>query len=193
MRLVLTFDAEHPDRPALPGNAEQLLEVLASEHVTATFFVQGAWAAAYPELVRRMGTDGHAIGNHSWSHTHLPRLTGDGLREEIVSTEALLGQLAMARCLPLFRPPYGDGLRSRGLIAAVDRQGYRMLGWDLDPADWRPGTSVGELLGRVAALAQGAADGATIVFHTWPDCTAAALPAIIDALRGSGAEFAAAA
>jgi len=49
-RVALTFDAEHPDRPARPGNDERLLDALAAAGVRATFFVQGRWAEAYPAV-----------------------------------------------------------------------------------------------------------------------------------------------
>ena len=53
-RVALTFDAEHPDRPAPPGVAEQLLELLDRLGVPATFFVQGRWAEAFPVAARRI-------------------------------------------------------------------------------------------------------------------------------------------
>jgi len=61
--LGLTFD----DGPN-PAWTPQLLDLLASHEVKATFFLVGKFAQAEPELVRRIQSAGHLIGNHSWSH-----------------------------------------------------------------------------------------------------------------------------
>ncbi|MFZ9703020.1 MAG: polysaccharide deacetylase family protein, partial [Candidatus Limnocylindrus sp.] len=66
MRVALTFDAEHPDRPHhLVGSEDRLRETLGTLEVRGTFFVQGRWAEAFPDQARRIAEDGHLIGNHS--------------------------------------------------------------------------------------------------------------------------------
>jgi peptidoglycan/xylan/chitin deacetylase (PgdA/CDA1 family) len=59
VRVALTFDAEHPDRPAPPGNGEALLARLDRRGARATFFVQGRWAEANPQTVRAIASAGH--------------------------------------------------------------------------------------------------------------------------------------
>ena len=54
MRVALTFDAEHPDRPHRPGVQEGILDVLRDRSVRATFFLQGRWVEAFPETARRV-------------------------------------------------------------------------------------------------------------------------------------------
>lgn len=70
-RVALTFDAEHPDRPARPVGADGLLDRLAEAGVRSTWFVQGRWAEAHPTIARRVAGDGHRIGNHSHYHARL--------------------------------------------------------------------------------------------------------------------------
>jgi len=77
--VAFTFDAEHPDRPARPGNDERLLDALAGAGITATFFVQGRWAEAFPTIARRIADDGHLVGSHTFYHARLPLFSDDGL------------------------------------------------------------------------------------------------------------------
>src|SRR5262245_55440479 len=51
-----------------PEHTPRVLDVLAESGASATFFVVGQQAEKYPELVRRIVHEGHAIGNHTWSH-----------------------------------------------------------------------------------------------------------------------------
>ncbi len=64
--VALTFD----DGP-LPQNTPQVLDALRTLGVKATFFLTGSNVSAHPELARRIVTEGHAIGNHTWSHSNL--------------------------------------------------------------------------------------------------------------------------
>jgi peptidoglycan-N-acetylglucosamine deacetylase len=179
MKLSLTFDAEHPDQPCLRGNVDAVLNALADAHVSAMFFVQGAWASSHPHTVRRMARDGHTVANHSWSHARMTRLTPDGMAQEITSTAELLSGLTEGRYSALLRPPYGDGLRSEALRTVAADCGHAVIGWDFDSGDWKPGTTADELLARVLGAAH---TGGMVVFHSWPDCTAEALPAILEAV-----------
>jgi peptidoglycan/xylan/chitin deacetylase (PgdA/CDA1 family) len=78
-RVALTFDAEHPDRPARSGNDLRLLDALARLDVRSTVFIQGRWAEAYPAVARRIATDGHLVGHHS-HYRHRSRRAGDPRR-----------------------------------------------------------------------------------------------------------------
>src|SRR5882724_2124421 len=61
--VVLTFD----DGP-LPRNSNQVLDILASQCVKATFFIVGHMAQAYPKGVRKLRDAGHTVGTHSQNH-----------------------------------------------------------------------------------------------------------------------------
>jgi peptidoglycan-N-acetylglucosamine deacetylase len=99
--VALTFD-DGPDPEVTP----RVLELLARHGVTATFFVTGARAERYPELIRAILAGGHAVGNHSYSH--FPFLMFKGrrtLQREIASAQSVLLDLGI---VPLaFRPPVG--------------------------------------------------------------------------------------
>ncbi|MDD2733042.1 MAG: polysaccharide deacetylase family protein [Desulfuromonadaceae bacterium] len=99
--VALTFD-DGPDPEVTP----LLLELLARHGVTATFFVTGVRAERYPDIMRALLTAGHAIGNHSYSHSPFLMLKGGStLRREIVSAQHIFLQFGI---VPLaFRPPVG--------------------------------------------------------------------------------------
>jgi len=83
MRVALTFDTEHPGRPTRVGTEHELLDALAAADVRATFFLQGRWTRAFPEVARRIEADGHLIGNHSNYHAPMDTLSEEGLRRDI--------------------------------------------------------------------------------------------------------------
>src|SRR3954470_21312349 len=63
--VALTFD----DGPH-PEFTSRILDILAAEKVSATFFVIVQFAKEYPSLIRRMHDEGHTLGNHSYDHEH---------------------------------------------------------------------------------------------------------------------------
>ncbi len=125
--VALTFD----DGPN-PGATPDLLGLLGEHGARATFFVVGESAARYPELVDRIHREGHALGNHSWSHPSMPGIPARKRREEVRRCAALLG----VRSSGYFRPPYGH--QSVGSWWDVNRCGHRVVGWSLHAEDWLP-------------------------------------------------------
>jgi peptidoglycan/xylan/chitin deacetylase (PgdA/CDA1 family) len=189
-RVALTFDAEHGDRPARPGNDERLLDALAGTGTRATFFVQGRWAEANPAIARRIAADGHLVGSHTFYHARLPLLTADGLATDMRDAEAAICEHVGVDPRPWFRCPFGAGALDAGLLARAADLGYpRHAGWDVDTEDWQPGRTPEELTGIVVDGAKRRGDGAVVLMHSWPDPTAAALPAIVRELAAAGATF----
>lgn len=121
--VYLTFDdGPHPE--ATPF----VLDTLAEEGVKATFFLLGKNAEEYPDLVNRIRTEGHSIGNHGYAHI-------DGWR---TSTEAYLDDFARGLEVTesrLFRPAYGRITPSQ--YKAISRQSTVVL-WDLLSGDFDP-------------------------------------------------------
>jgi peptidoglycan/xylan/chitin deacetylase (PgdA/CDA1 family) len=186
-RVALTFDTEHWSHPSGADVQERILDVLAGAGVRATFFVQGRWATAYPECARRIAEDGHLVGNHSHHHAPMTLLTDAGIECDVRKAERAITGLAGVDPRPWFRCPFGDGHDDPRVLAALDRVGYRNYHWHVEPDDWRPERTPIDLERLVVdgALAHG--DGAVVLLHSWPPATIAALPAIVDGLRGGGA------
>src|SRR6185436_5512319 len=190
LRVALTFDAEHPDRPwCPPGNAERILDTLRERGVTATFFVQGRWAQAYPATAKRIATDGHLVDHHSHYHARMPLLLGGGFADDITDGAKAIEAATGKHPRPWFRCPFGAGADDPRVHAELEQQGYRDVRWDVVLEDWEP-LRTGEAIasdGIEGVRAHG--DGAIVLLHTWPGGTGEGLPGLIDGLVDLGATF----
>jgi peptidoglycan/xylan/chitin deacetylase (PgdA/CDA1 family) len=189
VRIALTFDAEHPDRPHRPGVADAIVALLAAERVRATFFLQGRWTKAHPRTAERIARDGHLIGNHSFFHARMPALSQEGMRTDLQAAEQAILEIAGADPHPWFRCPYGVGWRDPCLRNVLDELGYRHVGWDVMAEDWEPehdGQGLAEAVLEGIARCNGEA---VVLLHSWPSATLEALPEIIRRLRNGGGEF----
>lgn len=152
-RIALTFD-DGPDARYTP----EILDILAKYHARATFFVVGQCAAANRTLLCRMVTEGHELGNHTWTHASLPTVSASRIRLELARTNQVIED-AVGRKVRWFRPPYGAlDARARKIAWAA---GCDIALWSVDPRDWsRPGSSVifTRVVGRVR-------NGAVILMH----------------------------
>lgn len=172
--VALTFD-DGPDPTLTP----QLLAILAAEDVRATFFLVGRSVEAHPEIARAIASTGHELGNHSWSHAVLPRLSRSEIRDELEQTD-----MAIAAATGIFpavvRPPFGavDG----GVVEAAERP---VILWTFATFDWL-GPSARFIERRVGRLAR---PGAIILMHDVQSVAIEAIGAVIDELRASGFGF----
>ncbi|MCL6457515.1 MAG: polysaccharide deacetylase family protein, partial [Gorillibacterium sp.] len=175
--VALTFD-DAPD----PNFTPQILDVLKEQGVSATFFIMGERAAKYPELVRRIVREGHAIGNHTYSHPDLTRITDDSFHKQVLSTQEVLYPLIGYKPF-LFRPPYGT-IYDRHLKWLVEQQ-LVTVNWNADSKDWKsiPSKQV------YANIMKNIMPGAIILQHAGGGKgedlrgTIAALPMVIQELR----------
>jgi peptidoglycan-N-acetylglucosamine deacetylase len=187
-RVALTFDAEHPDRRSRHGVAEDLLTELDRRGVTASFFIQGRWAEAYPDTAKRIPGAGHFVGNHSFYHARMPLLSDRGLAEDVRAAEAVIRDVVGVDPRPWFRCPFGAGVDDPRVISGLKALGYRNVGWDVVATDWEPDRAA-EIEQTVVEGVLNHGDGAIVLLHTWPAGTLAALPGIARQLRDRGAEF----
>jgi cellulose synthase/poly-beta-1,6-N-acetylglucosamine synthase-like glycosyltransferase/peptidoglycan/xylan/chitin deacetylase (PgdA/CDA1 family)/spore germination protein YaaH len=135
-KIVLTFD-DGPD----PTWTPQVLDILKKYNVPGTFFVVGKQAEENPELIRRMWNEGHEIGNHSWDHPDMYKLSDAHQHLELTLTQRVI-QAITGHSTTLFRPPYGGDVEPRTgkevspmLVAAG--MNYVTVGEKNDPQDWR--------------------------------------------------------
>jgi peptidoglycan/xylan/chitin deacetylase (PgdA/CDA1 family) len=178
----LTFD-DGPTKETTP----RILGILREKGVKATFFVVGRQAEQYPDLVRRMIDDGHAVGNHTFNHPAMfCFLTPSRLRWEVEQTQVTLSTLVGQRP-SLFRSPVG--LRHPFLAQILEEAGVEYISWELRTLDsWRqdPDALRARILDRIAP-------GDIVLMHDRPTRGTAALlailPEVIDRLRDRGYEF----
>lgn len=124
---AITFD----DGPS--KYTEQLLSVLEERGIPATFFVLGENAQRFPNIVRRELADGDEVGNHSWSHPDLQKLSLAEQAEEIGRTSKLIRSLGGKP--KLFRPPYGNS--DEGVKQILEKEGLVEVLWSVDSLDWK--------------------------------------------------------
>ncbi|MGR8007081.1 polysaccharide deacetylase family protein [Streptomyces hypolithicus] len=151
--MVLTFD-DGPD----PRWTPDILRTLRRYDVRAMFFVCGEMADENRDLLREMADDGHVVGNHSWSHPLIPRLSPQGIRAELGRTSEVVEQ-TVGDAPHWYRAPYGAWNRCSFEIGAD--LGMEPLGWTVDTLDWRePGTSA-----IVSRVLDGAGPGVVVLSH----------------------------
>lgn len=189
LRVALTFDAEHPDRPTEPGVAEDLVERLDRASVRATFFLQGRWVEAYPATARAIAAAGHRIGNHSHYHARMPLLTDAGIAEDIAAAGRAIVAASGVDPRPWFRAPFGAGATDLRIRQAIGTAGYRHAGWDVDALDWEIGRTAAEIEADIRSGVARRGDGAIILLHAWTIGAADALGPTIAALRDDGMTF----
>lgn len=182
-RVALTFD-DGPDNFYTP----RILDILRTKGVPGTFFMVGKQAKYFPDMVRRIVYEGNAIGNHSWDHPKLWKLTNEKVIEEIVATENEIQRITGRRS-DLFRPPYGRV--SPAQTTMIHNLGYRIIDWSVDTVDWK-GTKAPQILQNVY---KEITPGGIILEHCMAgrpgelNGTLQALPQIIDQLRAQGYQF----
>jgi peptidoglycan-N-acetylglucosamine deacetylase len=165
-----------------------ILAALDEAGVRATFFLQGRWARAYPEVARSIAETGHVIGNHSHHHAPMDGLLDDYFREDVRDAEEWIQRSTGANPRPWFRCPFGSGMEDARVLGLLGELGYRHVGWDVDPRDWEERRTRSELCERVFD-GVGARESSIVLMHGWPAVTAQALPELLGALRAAGAEF----
>ena len=186
--VALTFDAG--------GGAKgvtSILRTLEQEGITATFFLTGRWARAFPGKVRAIARAGHVLGNHTDTHGKVPDWSTARLQRELRRTDRAVRAAAGRGTKPWFRFPYGAHRAAD--IRRLNDLGYVPVQWTVDAAGWL-GTSGGMSAASVerrvlAALRPGAIVLMHVGEHPSDGSTldADALPRLIRDLRDRGYRF----
>ena len=172
--VALTFD----DGPN-PATTNQALDTLSKYGIKATFFVLGKNVSGNEEILKRMKADGHVIGNHSWSHPVLSKLSLDDAKKQITDTEDALTKV-LGSSSKLMRPPYGaitDDIRN-----SLD---LSFIMWNVDSLDWKSKNEAAIL----TEIQREVKNGSIILMHDIHAETVNALPKVIDYLKGQGYDF----
>ncbi|MBE7048427.1 MAG: deacetylase [Ruminococcaceae bacterium] len=174
---TLTFDAAWDDK-----DTDQLISILDTYQVKATFFMVGSWVEKYPESVKKFADHGHEIMNHSDTHPHINQLSEEKVRQEIIGCadkiEAVTGKRPT-----LFRGPYGE--YNNTVIRQAETLGHKTLQWDVDSLDWKD-LETEDIVTRVLKRVK---PGSVMLFHNGAKNTPAALPQIIEKLQAEGYRF----
>lgn len=173
-RIAITFD----DGPH-PVYTEILLDALKERQITAGFFLIGENVKLYPELVRREHQEGHLIGNHTFHHVDLDKVSEETALEEIALTNEAIAEIT-GEVPEFIRPPFG--IRKKELEQKIDA--IPVL-WNIDPLDWNT-ENVDEIVNKVVTEAK---DGDIILLHDCYKSSVEAACQIMDRLTADGFLF----
>ncbi len=128
--LYLTFDAGFEN-----GNTGKILDALKKHGVKATFFLVGNYFETQPELVGRMVSEGHTVGNHTYSHPDMSKIADKaGFQNELEKNAALYKEVTGEEMPRLYRPPQGKFCESN--LKMAQELGYKTVFWSLAYVDW---------------------------------------------------------
>lgn len=173
-RIALTFD-DGPNE-ACTG---RLLDGLKKRNVKATFFVIGKNVKANPKLTKRIHDEGHMIGNHTYSHIDMSKVSEEKAGKELKKTSRAV-HAATGEYPRYMRPPYG--VCSQELEASLD---MLLVRWTIDPLDWKT-ENTGEIVKKVVTKAE---ENDIILLHDCYNSSVDAALKIIDILQKKGFEF----
>lgn len=182
--IALTFD-DGPDKDFTP----QVLDILKKNDIKATFFVVGENVGWNPEILKREYEEGHAIGNHTFTHINVAKRDYSEVDKEINKTQEAIKKV-IGKEPSLFRPPYRA--ISREMCSIAKSKNMDIVLWsDLDPRDWsNPGVDyiVDTIMSKVK-------NGTIILLHDYNNLrnkrsqTVQALDIVIPKLKEKGYKF----
>jgi peptidoglycan-N-acetylglucosamine deacetylase len=173
--VALTFDdGPHPTHTPL------ILDTLKQHHAPATFFCIGKYIGGNEALLHRMASEGHTVGNHSYSHHFWFDLFGS--KRMLVDINACSDAIAATtgKRPQLFRPPYG--VMNPNLAKVIKKGGYTSVGWSIRSFDTTANDKE-KLLSRITTELR---PGAIILLHDTLAITTETLPLIIDTIKKNG-------
>ena len=128
--IYLTFDCGYEN-----GNTPAILDALQKHQAPAAFFVVGNFLSDQPDLVKRMAAEGHIVGNHTWSHPDMSKIsTQEAFSEELNRVSTLYQETTGQEMVKFYRPPQGK-YSTQNLQMAKDL-GYHTFFWSLAYVDW---------------------------------------------------------
>ncbi|MEK4230762.1 polysaccharide deacetylase family protein [Solibacillus sp. FSL H8-0538] len=177
----LTFDNGYEN-----GFTESILNTLKDEQVPATFFLTGHYLTSATDLTKRMIADGHTIGNHSYGHPNMARLSDAEIIAEWKKFDDKLRELTGVERTYYARPP--EGIFNERLLKVGNDNSYRHIFWSVAFKDWLKDERRGYKY-AYDALMQQLHPGAVILMHTVAQDNAEALPKFIADAKAAGYTF----
>lgn len=171
--VALTFD----DGPS--KYTKDILDILKKHDACGTFFLIGNKVSFYGDILREMLSEGNEIGNHSYDHKYLTRLSEEEVKDEINKTQDEIKRVT-GYTPTLFRPTYGG--YNNTLKSYID---LTFVLWDVDSRDW----SVKSTEGIMYNVFKDVKSGSIILFHDNHEYSVNALPSVIKELKKQGYKF----
>ena len=190
-KIILTFD-DGPD----PEYTPKILDILEKEKVPATFFVVGLNAENNIPILKRIYRDGFEIGNHTFTHNNIAKMSAERSELELKATRLLI-ECITGHSTVLFRAPYNADSEPQTFeeiepLARSKKDNYITVGESIDPNDWDEKMNADSIVNRTIRFAE-ANNASIILLHDAGgksrQATVDALPRIIDYFRKRGCRF----
>ncbi|MNO78181.1 Peptidoglycan-N-acetylmuramic acid deacetylase PdaA precursor [compost metagenome] len=179
--IYLTFDNGYEN-----GYSVKILDVLRDKKVPAIFFVTGHYVKSQPELVQRMVSEGHLIGNHSWSHPDVTQISTAQLKEELDKVKNAVANITSQKEMAFLRAP--RGIFNEAMLESSRNEGYTNVFWSVAYKDWDTNIQQGAQYAYTQVMKQ-LHPGAVILLHSVSRDNAEAMSQIIDDARKQGYVF----
>ena len=128
--IYLTFDCGFEN-----GNTAPILDALQKHGVKACFFVVGNYLETAPELVQRMVDEGHTVGNHTYHHPDMSKISDmQSFQKEVDDVANKFEQITGQPMAKFYRPPQGKFSESN--LKLAQELGYKTIFWSLAYVDW---------------------------------------------------------
>jgi len=175
--IALTYD----DGPG--AHTSRLLDILRENQVKATFFMIGRQVLAHADVVKRVISEKHEIGNHTWDHPNLSKMSASQIEKQLVDTTNAIKNAAPDAQVRTVRPPYGA--YSQEVLNVMAKHGLSNVMWSVDTRDWAD-RKADIVCNRAVTSAQ---PGAIILLHDIHGSSVDATPCIINGLKKAGYKF----
>lgn len=180
--IYLTFDCGYEN-----GNTATILDVLKKHNAPATFFVVGNFISTSPDLVKRMAKEGHTVGNHSYHHPDMSKIsTMESFSKELQELEDLYTETTGKPMTKFYRPPQGK--YSENNLKMAQELGYKTFFWSLAYVDWYQDKqptkeeAFSKLIGRIHP-------GAVVLLHSTSSTNAQILDELLTKWEEMGYTF----
>lgn len=180
-QIYLTFDNGYEN-----GYTVKILDVLKEKKVPAVFFVTGHYVKDQPELLKRMVSEGHIIGNHSWSHPDVTTISNEQMKVELDKVKQEVAKVTGQNEMQFLRTP--RGIFSERTVSFSKGLGYTNVFWSIAYKDWDTKQQKGAQYAYDQVMKQ-LHPGAVILLHSVSKDNTEALDRIIDDARKQGYEF----
>lgn len=181
-KIYLTFDCGFEN-----GNTPAILDALKKHNAPATFFIVGNYMETSPDLVKRMVSEGHTVGNHTYHHPDMSKI-GEmtAFQKELSDLETLYEEAIGQPMAKYYRPP--QGVYSESNLKMAQELGYKTFFWSLAYVDWyqdkQPSKeeAFDKLLSRIHP-------GAVVLLHSTSSTNAAILDELLTKWEQMGYRF----
>lgn len=180
--LYLTFDEGYEN-----GHTEKILDILKENQVPAAFFVVKPYITQQPELIKRMVTEGHIVGNHSVHHPSMAQIHDkEKFAAELKGVEDAYREITGQDMPKFFRPPMGK--YSKDSLKMTKELGYKTIFWSFAYKDWLVNSQPSESY-AIQKMNKGTHPGSIMLLHAVSETNAKVLDEVIKTLKNDGYEF----